>query len=1206
MFNQHSEQIGHQNLHKKSRKCWIEETFYKRECVKFIPACRDLHRCYPVCQVCQNLIRCCCGRLLGEHTGLDVGPPLSLSAGAGEEESWSVQQHTRISTTDAYGTIEFQDSAERACRAKYVRVAVDTKAEALLQLMLREWQMVRPKLLLSVHGGADNFSLPTKVKQAFSRGLVKAAQSTGAWILTDGINTGVSRYVGEALKAHGSLDLRRRNTLGVTPWGVVEDHWELIGTDLLKPYQPLLENPLSKRAFLNGLHSHFLLVDDGTLGKNGCQREFRRRLEKHIQMQKIHPRLKQGVPAVCVVLEGGPGLVTTVLDYVSSVPPVPVLVFEGSGRAADLLAFLHKQTALDRQLDADIQEDLLVRIEGVFGLESDEAAQLCSRLMECMEHRQSITIFDSESEEQQEPDIAILTTTLKGTKASPASQLSMTLAWDRADIANTHVLVYGQHWQVGSLEQAMLNALLMDRVAFVKLLIDHGMTMNRFLSVERLEQLYNTPKGVTDNFLHHLVEDAKQTHLPAGYKLSIIDVGMVIEYLMGGAYRSSYTRKQFRAAYDRLHVRTKEPDRDGTGPPTKGRRPGAPPPSARPRRHRPAAASHFYRTAKPYERKEKGMVSGEPKETPPQRRDGARLFVYNFNDLFVWAVLQRRQQMALFLWRHGEEALARATVACKLYRSMALEARQSHMADSIADEFKTYSLEFGQLAVDLLDCAFRQNAHMAMKLLTSDMECWSHFTCLQVAVSGRLRALVSHSCTQALLTDLWTGRLNMRKNAYFKIILGLLLPPAILLLEFKSPAQMSHVPQSQDAMQFGWDSAKPMTAKETGEKGVADAEKGRTSDPVPGSFRASSYWLRWTRKFYEFYTAPVVKFWFHTMSYLVFLMLFAYMVLVKLEEQPSWPEWLVIAYILSTALEKTREVMMSEPRQPIKKLRVWFGEFWNVLDLLAILLFLTGLVLRCHEGKLRTAGRISYCLDIIFWSVRVLDLLALNQYAGPYLTMITKMTRDMFYIVVMMAIVLLSFGVSRKAILSPDEEPSWRLAQDVVDQPYWMMFGEVYAGEIDACEGGQPCPPGSFITPFLQAVYLFVQYIIMVNLLIAVFNNVYFNMKSISNKVWKYNRYRYLKTYQERPWLPPPFIILSHMTQCVSAIYRKHRGTPGQEGDSGLKLYLGREDLKKLHEFEERCVEIHTHEKNHALLGSQANRIRATSERMCRATPRAR
>lgn len=51
---------------------------------------------------------------------------------------------------------------------------------------------------------------------------------------------------------------------------------------------------------------------------------------------------------VCVVVEGGPAIVSTVLDYVSNTPPVPVFVFEGSGRAADLLAFLHKQTAVDR------------------------------------------------------------------------------------------------------------------------------------------------------------------------------------------------------------------------------------------------------------------------------------------------------------------------------------------------------------------------------------------------------------------------------------------------------------------------------------------------------------------------------------------------------------------------------------------------------------------------------------------------------------------------------------------------------------------------------------------------------------------------------------------------------------------------------------------------------------------------------------------
>ncbi len=56
---------------------------------------------------------------------------------------------------------------------------------------------------------------------------------------------------------------------------------------------------------------------------------------------------------------------------------------------------------------------------------------------------------------------------------------------------------------------------------------------------------------------------------------------------------------------------------------------------------------------------------------------------------------------------------------------------------------------------------------------------------------------------------------------------------------------------------------------------------------------------------------------------------------------------------------------------------------------------------------------------------------------------------NMFYIVVIMAIVLVSFGTSRKSILSPEEDPSWNLLRDVVFQPYWMIFGEVYAGEID-------------------------------------------------------------------------------------------------------------------------------------------------------------
>lgn len=45
---------------------------------------------------------------------------------------------------------------------------------------------------------------------------------------------------------------------------------------------------------------------------------------------------------------------------------------------------------------------------------------------------------------------------------------------------------------MSSLEQAMLDALIMDRVDFVKLLIENGVSMHRFLTISRLEELYNT------------------------------------------------------------------------------------------------------------------------------------------------------------------------------------------------------------------------------------------------------------------------------------------------------------------------------------------------------------------------------------------------------------------------------------------------------------------------------------------------------------------------------------------------------------------------------------------------------------------------------------------------------------------------------------------------------------------------------------------
>lgn len=55
-----------------------------------------------------------------------------------------------------------------------------------------------------------------------------------------------------------------------------------------------LGNPLSKLTTLNSMHSHFILSDDGTVGKYGNEMKLRRNLEKYLSLQKIHSREYHG------------------------------------------------------------------------------------------------------------------------------------------------------------------------------------------------------------------------------------------------------------------------------------------------------------------------------------------------------------------------------------------------------------------------------------------------------------------------------------------------------------------------------------------------------------------------------------------------------------------------------------------------------------------------------------------------------------------------------------------------------------------------------------------------------------------------------------------------------------------------------------------------------------------------------------------------
>lgn len=158
---------------------------------------------------------------------------------------------------------------------------------------------------------------------------------------------------------------------------------------------------------------------------------------------------------------------------------------------------------------------------------------------------------------------------------------------------------------------------------------------------------------------------------------------------------------------------------------------------------------------------------------------------------------------------------------------------------------------------------------------------------------------------------------------------------------------------------------------------------------------------------------------------------------------------------------------------------------------------------------------------------------------GPLVTMMGKMIKNMLYFVVLLLVVLMSFGVSRQSILFPDEDPDWILIRRIFLQPYFMLYGEVYKKltiisylffrfiyilknifqvyadqiypECDESQGMEPCKTGRWITPLVMAMYLLVANILLINLLIAVFNNIFNDINAISHQV--INKKQFEKKY---------------------------------------------------------------------------------------------
>uniref|UniRef100_A0A8C5FUE4 Transient receptor potential cation channel, subfamily M, member 4a n=1 Tax=Gadus morhua TaxID=8049 RepID=A0A8C5FUE4_GADMO len=229
---------------------------------------------------------CQCGGPRGTHGSNATGDYF----GAAIVSQWDSGQHSSEYPTDAFGEVEFTGAGRR--HSHFLRLSRDTPPQIVFTLMTAHWGVPSPNLVVSVVGGGGEGQEKVKpwVREVMRNGLVRAAQSTGAWILTGGLREGVGRCVGEAVRDHAaaapSLSQKKVVAVGVAPWGLVHNRQQLVNAQGSFPARYYVQNTSQDTCGLDSNYQAFLLVDDGTVGQRGGETGFLSNLEDYISHQR--------------------------------------------------------------------------------------------------------------------------------------------------------------------------------------------------------------------------------------------------------------------------------------------------------------------------------------------------------------------------------------------------------------------------------------------------------------------------------------------------------------------------------------------------------------------------------------------------------------------------------------------------------------------------------------------------------------------------------------------------------------------------------------------------------------------------------------------------------------------------------------------------------------------------------------------------------
>ncbi|XP_033100595.1 transient receptor potential cation channel subfamily M member-like 2 isoform X2 [Anneissia japonica] len=1107
--------LNHLFLFSQKNSQWIPENIFQRECIRYVaqpPRTNDDPK-DPLCY---------CGNRKSSHDESYIRDEIRTT-----KWNWS---DTKTTQTTAYGEVEFVGAIGNSAtlnRKKYVRLDHRTYPGKVLELLRDHWKLGVPKLLISVTGGALNFHMNSRLRELFRNGLIKAALSTGAWIISGGINSGIMRYVGDALPqdyalASGTMSRNNFVAIGIASWGVIHQK-ENLTKDKNNPYGPAnYRMDVSGSVKLDPNHTHFLLVDNGTSGKFGTEIRLRAEIENVIAKQGIGDDKDEDlfVPTVCIAVEGGPNTIFTVYEAVKK--GTPAVIVAGSGRAANILAFAaqgaREVEVLDNigskekkvVIDDNLRAKLAQLIKKEFGEKNVELH--LNRIQECVEKTDLLNVYDMDSSTGlKDIDEAILHALMKANKGSKQNKLKLTLVWNRIDIAKSVLFSDDKEYKKGELDSALHYSLVHNQVDFVKLFLEHGVSLKDFLTLRELTLLYNEVKEGT---LIYKYLDRQRERDKSTRKFNLCDVGKVIKEMMMDSYEPLYLQDLVRYLWVEGEIDFVTGD-----------------------------VVENESEAGAFESMEQHDLPVGIAQTT--NCEHLNKFDNPVRELLIWSVLQGREEMSQFFWEQCKEMIAAALTSCMILRNMS----EKHYDDDHKEDLSRLSDVFEDNAIGVLNECYNDDKEKMSINLIRELHQWGRATCFRLAIEGKMKKFLNHEGIQYLLTDIWMGKLST-ENSNLILVLCVACPPLIyFLIKFR---EVEHLPDrsSSKLKKFIKANESPEMVKPAKPTGGTNRKQEYYHPTHDVDIRDSGEELSWYQRIKFFYGSPKIIFTHNLISYLVFLGLFSYIMLTSFNKKVSVAEYVLLFWIITLYTEEVRQIAQHESYSWRLRLLFWITDYWNIVDLATLILFTIGFTMRFFKETF-AASRVVLAIDLMIFYIRLLHVFYVNQNLGPKLIMISKMVVDLAFFMYILFVFLVAYGVASQAIMFPNTDGFIPVIKGVFFQSYFQMYGELFLenieGESGSCtpitEGSvgdidDPCPEFSWVAICLLAGYMLLSNVLLLNLLIAMFSYTFSVVQDNSDYYWKKQRLKIVSEYFSRPLLAPPLIAVAHMYIFVTYILR--------------------------------------------------------------------